>query len=224
MYAQFKQDIAGLGGDAKFVKTSGDARYYYPLTDDPDADGSRARRLYVWLFGGEKISDQSRSVQPRPGSRARLCAWRHRSSKICPGGAKGNGLGGTTYVGGTLEFCSRSSAFLAKSVCAVPSLPTRVRSLVMAARCIASSADRLRPPIRPGTGNCLTSQGAGQEVVFVRSILVDFDFTRSARRSAPAPCCGLHQFGPLRFDYAFVLTKTKHDDTQAFHFGTIVNY
>jgi outer membrane protein insertion porin family len=34
IYADFKQDIAGLGGDVNFIKTGEDARYYHAITTD----------------------------------------------------------------------------------------------------------------------------------------------------------------------------------------------
>ncbi len=34
LYAELKQDFAGLGGDVNFVRTTGDLRYYYPLFND----------------------------------------------------------------------------------------------------------------------------------------------------------------------------------------------
>ena len=34
LYAEYKQDVAGLGGDVNFIKTSEDARYYHAITGD----------------------------------------------------------------------------------------------------------------------------------------------------------------------------------------------
>jgi outer membrane protein insertion porin family len=34
IYAEFKQDVAGLGGDVNFIKTGEDARYYHAITSD----------------------------------------------------------------------------------------------------------------------------------------------------------------------------------------------
>jgi outer membrane protein insertion porin family len=34
IYAELKQDVAGLGGDVNFIKTSEDARYYHAITSD----------------------------------------------------------------------------------------------------------------------------------------------------------------------------------------------
>jgi outer membrane protein insertion porin family len=44
------------------------------------------------------------------------------------------------------------------------------------------------------------------------------------RSSIGASLLWASPLGPLRFDYSYVLTKARYDDTQAFHFGTIVNY
>jgi len=34
LYAEFKQDVAGLGGDVNFIRTGEDARYYHAITSD----------------------------------------------------------------------------------------------------------------------------------------------------------------------------------------------
>ncbi|KAF0129970.1 MAG: outer membrane protein, partial [Xanthobacteraceae bacterium] len=34
LYAELRQDIAGAGGNARFIRTTGDARYYHDLTND----------------------------------------------------------------------------------------------------------------------------------------------------------------------------------------------
>ena len=55
---------------------------------------------------------------------------------------------------------------------------------------------------------------------------VTFDLVDShqIRSSVGASLLWASPLGPLRFDYAYVLTKNKYDDTQAFRFGTIINY
>jgi outer membrane protein insertion porin family len=39
VYVRFAQDFAGIGGDARFVRTTGDARYYHPLWPDSELIG-----------------------------------------------------------------------------------------------------------------------------------------------------------------------------------------
>jgi outer membrane protein insertion porin family len=54
IYAEFKQDIAGLGGDVNFIKTGEDARYYHAITGDVTG---MARVQSGWLtpWGGEAV-------------------------------------------------------------------------------------------------------------------------------------------------------------------------
>jgi outer membrane protein insertion porin family len=54
IYAEFKQDIAGLGGDVNFIKTGEDARYYQAITGDVTG---MARVQSGWLtpWGGQDV-------------------------------------------------------------------------------------------------------------------------------------------------------------------------
>src|SRR6202043_651837 len=51
IYANFKQDVAGAGGDSKFVREAFDGRYYYPLTDD-FTGLLRGQAGQIYGFGG----------------------------------------------------------------------------------------------------------------------------------------------------------------------------
>lgn len=52
--ATVNQDLAGLGGDAKFIKTTGDIRYYQPVTDDI-VGVARVQDGYVTGWGGQQV-------------------------------------------------------------------------------------------------------------------------------------------------------------------------
>jgi outer membrane protein insertion porin family len=52
--ASFNQDLAGLGGDVQFLKTTSDVRVYQPVTDDIVAVG-RAQDGYVTGWGGQQV-------------------------------------------------------------------------------------------------------------------------------------------------------------------------
>jgi outer membrane protein insertion porin family len=54
VHAEFKQDIAGLGGDVNFIKTSEDVRAYHPVTDDIVLMG-REQSGFVAPWGGQNI-------------------------------------------------------------------------------------------------------------------------------------------------------------------------
>jgi outer membrane protein insertion porin family len=52
--AQLKQDLAGLGGDVKFLRTAEDVRYYHPITDDVTAL-VRGQGGYITGWGGQQV-------------------------------------------------------------------------------------------------------------------------------------------------------------------------
>lgn len=54
LHAEFKDDIAGLGGDVNFIKTSEDARYYHEITDDV-VGMVREQSGYVAPWGGQQV-------------------------------------------------------------------------------------------------------------------------------------------------------------------------
>ncbi len=52
--AQLKQDLAGLGGDVKFLRTTADVRYYHSINDDV-VGLVRAQGGYVTGWGGQQV-------------------------------------------------------------------------------------------------------------------------------------------------------------------------
>ncbi len=52
--AQLKQDLAGLGGDVKFLRTTEDVRYYHPINDDLTAL-VRGQGGYITGWGGQQV-------------------------------------------------------------------------------------------------------------------------------------------------------------------------
>jgi len=52
--SQLRQDIAGLGGDVKFLRTTEDLRYYHPINDDV-VSLVRAQGGYVTGWGGQQV-------------------------------------------------------------------------------------------------------------------------------------------------------------------------
>jgi outer membrane protein insertion porin family len=52
--SQLKQDLAGLGGDVKFLRTTEDLRYYRPINDDV-VSLVRAQGGYVTGWGGQQV-------------------------------------------------------------------------------------------------------------------------------------------------------------------------
>lgn len=199
IYVQFKQDIAGLGGDAKFIKQSIDGRYYYSVTDDLTLM-FRGQAGYMHGFGKDKLAivDQ---FSPGPDL-VRGFAPGGIGPRDIAGGSKGNGLGGTTYFGGTVEL--QFPIF---------GLPREVG---------------LRGAVFADAGT-LFGYGGKKYPMFgdpsdPTRVTFNLKDEHKIRSSVGASLLWASPLGPLRFDYAYVLTKARNDDTQAFRFGTIVNY
>jgi outer membrane protein insertion porin family len=52
--SQLSQDLAGLGGDVKFLRTTADMRYYHPINDDV-VSLVRAQGGYITGWGGQQV-------------------------------------------------------------------------------------------------------------------------------------------------------------------------
>jgi outer membrane protein insertion porin family len=52
--SQLRQDLAGLGGDVRFMRTTEDMRYYHPLSDDV-VSLVRAQGGYITGWGGKQV-------------------------------------------------------------------------------------------------------------------------------------------------------------------------
>ena len=53
-YAELKTDVAGLGGDSRFFRATGDARYYYEIFEDIVGIG-RAQAGHIVGFGDDDL-------------------------------------------------------------------------------------------------------------------------------------------------------------------------
>jgi len=103
LYAELRQDFAGVGGDVNFIKTTTDWRYYYPVYGD-----------VVTLFRG-----QGGYVQSWGGKDLRMLDHFFMGPNLIRGfspngigprdltvGTTNDALGGTKYWGGTVELQS----------------------------------------------------------------------------------------------------------------------
>ena len=100
IFADLKPDVAGLGGDSRYVRAVATFRYYYPITDDI-VGMIKLQGGHMMAFGGQKLRvldhfyagpDLVRGFAPAGlGPRDRN------------GDSAANAVGGTTYFGGTAE-------------------------------------------------------------------------------------------------------------------------
>jgi len=209
VYATFKQDFAGLGGDSKFVRETLDARYYYPLTDD-FTGLIRGQAGQINGFGAQKLRivdnfnvGQSLVRGFAPGG----IGPRDISD---PNNISGNSLGGSTYFGGTLEvqfpiFGVPREIGLRGAVFADAGTLFGYRG----ATNFSALLNRVDTTCLPGNTAPFYTQG--------NCIIVDDE--KKIRSSVGASLIWASPLGPIRFDYAYALTKGKYDQTQAFSFS-----
>ncbi len=218
--ASFTQDVAGLGGDTRYIRSSGDIRYFYELPYVNDVVG--IARLQAGDLTGIA------GYQPRVLDNFNLGPSLVRG--FAPGGigprdlsnwtsTKGNSLGGTDYIGGTLEvqfpiwglpkdiglrgalFTDAGSLWnykgetnFSKALYGIPNLPCSL------------------PYTAPtyGQGSCLLTSpvGGGSNTETFR-----------IRQTVGASILWQSPLGPIRFDYAVATAKGPYDVTQRFRFS-----
>ena len=205
IYATLSQDVAGAGGDSKFVRTTGDARYYHSLFFDGVVGIVHLQGGDIFGYGGQplRIVDNF-NLGPSlvrgfaPGG----IGPRDISD---PFNTDANSLGGTKYVGASTEvqfpiwgmpkevglkgavlpMPARCSAMRGRristpcSACCRPT-PVRRRSICKAPR---------YPPLRASRATWLAPRPSTRDHAFSWKIRV-----RSVRRSAWASC-GLRRLG-----------------------------
>ncbi|MCK0208431.1 outer membrane protein assembly factor BamA [Starkeya koreensis] len=210
---ELKQDFAGLGGDVNFVRTTFDARYYKPLFGD-FVLMLRGQAGNVASWGGEDLRildnffkgpDLVRGFAPNgigPRDLASGDIW---------AGEDPNALGGTLYWGTTAEVQFPLS-FLPKDI-----------GMKFAVFADAGSLwDYQGNTVFPGTPgwqdgltDCSAIQGSKTQG-WNNVCVADSDLIRS---SVGVSLIWQSPFGPLRFDYAWALSKEWYDETQAFRFS-----
>jgi outer membrane protein insertion porin family len=206
LYANFHQDIAGLGGQSKFLRETFDGKYYYPLTDDLTGlihvQGGQINQI----GGGDLPLVDNFNLGPTlvrgfaPGG----MGPRDISD---PTNLAGNGLGGTTYFGGSAEL--QFPIF---------GLPKEIG---------------LKGAVFADAGTLFGYQGAtdfskvlgytycppaGTNPAYTQSSCLDVNDERTIRSSVGASLIWASPLGPIRIDYAYATTKGKYDQLQAFNF------
>ncbi|HEX2126015.1 MAG TPA: BamA/TamA family outer membrane protein, partial [Thermoleophilaceae bacterium] len=204
-YGEIKTDFAGLGGDARYVRATGDARYYYEIFEDIvgiarvqggniTAIGDDRLRIVDHFFMGPSLvrGFASSGIGPRD---------------ISSLDSRSNAVGGTTYFGGTLEvqfpiFGLPRDLGLKGAIFADAGTLFGYKG--------ATTFDVNRNGIIEGFSDlrgCTISATVQQECILVRD-------SRDIRSSIGASLLWASPLGPIRFDYAWALTKDE---------GTIVN-
>jgi outer membrane protein insertion porin family len=197
LFFQVGSDFAGVGGDVQYIRTQGEGRAYYPITENitfvgrligghvEGWGGQDVRLLDLYYKGGETVRGFDRAGY---GPRDLLT---------------GDSLGGTTFWAATAEvrfplplipedFGMSGAVFAdAGSLFGAGALAEQLNK-----KC---GADPLTPQI------CLADEA-------------------SVRSSVGVGLLWNSPLGPLRLDYAYALTKESFDETQLIRFGASTKF
>ncbi len=188
LFAEFKQDFAGIGGNVNFIRTTADTRTYYELLPDIVSvlhlqggimngwGGQNLRMLDNFQMGPNLVRGFAPSgIGPRD---------------VTPG-STGDALGGTMFWGASLE-AQMPLYFLPKEI-----------GIKLAAFADAGSLWNYQSE---------TSWAATGETLQVAD-------DKTIRSSVGMGFIWDSPLGPLRFDFAYALTKASYDNTQFFRFS-----
>jgi outer membrane protein insertion porin family len=218
MYAEFRQDVAGLGGDAKFVRTTGELRYFYPIWDDI-VGFVKLQGGHLQSFGGDTLRIVD-NFNLGPSLVRGFAPGGIGPRDISTGqGNLSNGLGGTKYFGGSVEI---QFPFFG-----VPKDLGLKGALFADAGTLFDYKGRTNFWDQfPGSGatatNCVaapTQNLGGVAYTVGQGSCIALDDSKKIRSSVGASLLWQSPLGPIRFDYAFVLSKAKNDVGQAFRFS-----
>ncbi|WP_394112321.1 outer membrane protein assembly factor BamA [Xanthobacter wiegelii] len=230
IYAELKQDMAGLGGDVNFIRTTGDVRHYTPLPGDSVLI-LRAQAGYVSSWGDDSLDvldnfymgpNLVRGFAPSGIGPRDLapCAASNKGSPLIYNCANNelNALGGTTYWGVSAEI-QFPFAFLPKDIGMKGAIFADAGSL------FDYGGPTKFPGVygwdkdnfygNPNLVNCSTIPSS--KTWGYNNVCVNDD--NAVRSSVGVSLIWQSPFGPLRFDYAWVLSQATYDQTQAFRFS-----
>ena len=208
----FGQDVAGLGGDAKYLRTVVDFRSYYEVVSDlvglmhlqggdmfgltkgPNGESNYVRMLDDFKMGPNLVRGfQPAGLGPRD---------------ITPG-TSGDALGGTYYWGASLEvqypfyFLPKDAGF-------------RGAVFVDSGAEWGYKGETTWPSNGEVNGLITTSTGTSY---ICGNCALQFADTAAPRVSVGASLIWDSPFGPLRFDFAYPILKQSYDRVQWFQFG-----
>jgi outer membrane protein insertion porin family len=204
VYAEFKQDFAGIGGDARFIKTEGEARFYVPIMEAGAIGSLRLSGGNVTAVGGSKLKvmDQFFKGPELVRGFASSGIGPRDYAFVIPGlGNVADSIGGTNYLGASAEV-TFPFAFLPKEFGMRGALFADAGSLwgYGATHGITNAL---------GTINVLTNDNITGKSTIASSI----------RSSVGIGLLWESPFGPIRFDYAWPIQKQAWDRVQQFRFS-----
>ena len=204
-YGNFKQDIAGLGGDSHFLRETLDTRYYYPLTDD-FTGLLRFQAGNIFGFGGPTGLQIVNNFNVGPSLVRGFAPGGIGPRDISdPNNIAGNSLGGTTYFGGTAE--------VQFPIWGLPKEIGLKGAVFVDAGTLFGFQSRTN---FAGGGVCTPGNTAP---LYTQGNCIALDDERTIRSSVGASLIWASPLGPIRIDYAYAITKGKYDQIQQFNFS-----
>jgi len=206
--AELKPEFAGVGGDSKFLRVSADARYYKEIFDDV-VGFARLQGGHVQATSGDLRMIDHYFLGP---SLVRGFAPSGIGPRDVTNDPTANALGGTTYFGGSLE--------VQFPIWGLPR-DLGLRGAVFADAGTLFNYDGGSSGItNPGLLSCPAGTSGRQFNVATTSVyqsnIACVRDKNVIRSSVGVSLLWQSPLGPIRFDYAYALTK---DDGQ---FGTMV--
>lgn len=192
--AELKQDFAGVGGDVKFIKSTIDARYYYPLVSDIVAM-VRGQAGHIGGWGGASVRMLDHFQMGPQLVRGFAPSGIGPRDVTVLGSPTHDALGGTLYWGATFEL-QMPFWFLPKDF-----------GLKGSVYADAGSLWGYHGP----TSSLGTLINTNETITVADGHVI--------RSSVGVGVIWDSPFGPLRFDYAVPLSKASYDKTQYFRFG-----
>ncbi len=199
--AEFRQDFAGIGGDVKFIRTSGDLWGYHEVVSDViGLVHLQGGQISGW-DGGLRMLDHFQMGPNLVRGFAPAGIGPRDLTQLPFTGVYGDALGGSYFWGASLEL-QTPLYFLPKDA-----------GMKLAAFADAGSLwDYVGPTSWPVTGEVISGSVCSTPPCPI-------DNAMHVRTSVGVGLIWDLPFGPLRFDYAFPLTKEPYDRVQQFRFG-----
>jgi len=197
LLVNLSQDLAGVGGDVNFIKTTADVKLYSEIL--PDIVGLlrfQAGHATGWGGQGLRMLDH---FQGGPNM-VRGFAPAGFGPRDLTSGTNNDALGGSIFWAATLEF--QTPLWFAPK-----DFGMKFATFVDAGQLL----DYKGPTSWAQTGEVLTTCLGGVPGQFCDDTLI--------RSAAGVGLIWDSPFGPLRFDLAYPITKQSYDHTQIFRFG-----
>ena len=198
LYAEVRQDFAGAGGDAKFIRSTSEVRMYREITDD---FVGVVKGMAGYVYGNNLRVIDNFNLGPALVRGFAPGGIGPRDTAVDP---RMNALGGTTYFGGSTE--------VQFPVFGMP------KEVGMKLAVFADAGTLFGYDGKRNFGYLCASGGTCYGGVTSYTNLQVHD-SHMIRSSVGTSLIWASPLGPIRFDFAKAITKDTYDRTQFFRFS-----